>query len=78
MVGQRCDEERQLVGWRRHVGIGEDDQIGLGEKHAGPHRGTLPAMGDRDDAEADHHATGRPPRAAQRRWPLFRRCSRHR
>ena len=53
MVGQRRDEERQLVGRGRHVGVGEDHEVGLGGQHPGTHRRALAAVRDADDPQRD-------------------------
>ena len=49
---QRGEELRELIGRRRHVGVGEDDQVAVGGKHPGPHRGTLAGVLGADQAEA--------------------------
>ena len=48
------DEQRELVGRRRHVGVGEDDEVGLRCEHPGAHRGALAAVGH------DEHPQARP------------------
>ena len=52
VVGQRGDEERQLIGRGGHVGIGEDDQVGGRGQHPRPDRGALAAVRDAQDAQA--------------------------
>ncbi len=44
-------EERDLVGRGRHVGVGEDDDVGVRGEHPGPDRGALAAVGDRQQRE---------------------------
>ena len=51
VVAERLDEERQLVRRGGHVGVGEDDEIGLGGEHPGLHRGALAAVGHRQQRE---------------------------
>ena len=54
VVAERGDEQRDLVGWRRHVGVGEDDKVAGGGQHAGTDRGALPAV--RHALDTQRHA----------------------
>ena len=51
VIGQRRDEQRQLVGRRRHVRVGEDDQVGRRIEHPGPDRRALAAVGDAQEPQ---------------------------
>ena len=41
---ERLDEQRDLVGRRRHVRVGEDDEVARRREHAGPDRRALAAV----------------------------------
>ena len=60
MVAERGDEERDLVGRRRHVGIGEEHEVALGGEHPRPDRGALAAVRHAQHMQPDagHGAAG--------------------
>ncbi len=66
MVGERRDEQRELVGRGRHVGVGEDDEVGRRGEHPGADRRALAAVRDAQHAQVSavaspdrSHASGR-------------------
>ena len=78
VVGEGGDQQRQLVRRCRHVGVGEDDEVGVGREHAGPDRGALAAVRDGQESQVGRPglAVGLGPR--ERRGPPSRRCCRRR
>jgi len=55
---ERIDEQRDHVGWRRHVGVREDDQIGRCREHAGANSGALSAVGHGQHAQIGFRSCG--------------------
>ena len=78
VVGERADEEGDLVGRGRHVRVGEDDQVAGRGQHAGPHRRALPAVRHAQDTQRDAVAPRPTPPVAPRPAPRCRRSSRRR
>ena len=74
---ERVGQQGQLVGRRGQVGVGEHDVVGVAGEHAGAHGAAL--AGVRLAQQAQGWAlVSRPPQAAPRRSPPFRRSCRRR